>query len=171
MASATAATITSRPAAESANGAFSTTRETAGELAREAALHPVRIVSPWYGRIAVGIGVVRVGFGFTALALPEVAGSMWIGGGASGRDKAVLVRALGGRDIALGAGMLLSARHGGVLRRWFLLGALSDLVDTLATAAGFTELPRWRRWLVLFASGSAAATAVVVAPNLSPPRS
>lgn len=166
MASATAATAAAHRTTESMDSTAATTLETAGALARAAALRPVHALSPWYRRIAVGLGLVRVGLGVSALGMPEAAGAMWIGDGASGRDKAVLLRALGGRDLALGAGVLLSARHGDALRRWVLLGALSDLVDALATAAGFTELPKWRRWLVLLASGGAVAVGLLVAPNL-----
>lgn len=149
------------------NNTVATTLETAGAVTRQAALHPLRAIEPWYRRIAVELGIVYVGLGVTALAVPETAGAVWIGTGATGRDKAVLLRALGGRDIALGAGVLLSSEHAGLLRRWVLLGAFSDFVDILATAAGFTELPKWRRWLVVLASGGAVATAVVVAPNLT----
>ncbi|MGH8979677.1 MAG: hypothetical protein ACRDWE_01460 [Acidimicrobiales bacterium] len=144
-----------------------TTVETAGALALDVVAHPVASVSPWWRRTALGLGALRVGLGVAALAVPETAGRLWIGDGATGRDKAVLVRALGGRDVALGAGVLLAARRGRTLRRWVVLGALSDFVDVLSTAAGFTELPKWRRWLVLGASGGAVATACVVAPNLA----
>lgn len=163
----TTPTTASRPAT-SVPSATASTVEDAGVVAREAAVHPVRVVSPWYRRIAIGLGIVRVGLGATALVVPEMAGRAWIGEGASGRDKAVLLRALGGRDAALGLGVLLSAHHSGALRRWVLLGALSDFFDTVSTAAGFTALPTLRRWLVLGASAGAVATAAVVAPNLGP---
>lgn len=169
MATATPVTTGAPRPPEVSLSAARPTIEAAGILARDAVTHPSLPVSPWFRRVAIGLGAMRVGLGLAALVLPETAGRAWIGEGASGRDKAVLVRSLGGRDIALGAGTLLSSRHGGELRRWVLLGALSDFFDTLATAAGFTELPKWRRWLVLLASGGAAATGVLVAPNLTSP--
>jgi len=169
MANATRARSITQATVGSMDGAATTTLETSGALARAATLHPERADRPWARRVAIGLGVVRVGLGVTAIAAPETAGTMWIGRGAAGRDKAVLVRSLGGRDIALGAGVLLAARHGDALRRWALLGALSDFVDVLATAAGFTELPKWRRWLVLLASGGAVAMAVVIVPSLPGP--
>lgn len=167
MAHPTSATPTS-PQPEPAHLVAPTTVETAGILAREAVLHPERPVSPWYRRAAIGLGALRVGLGVTALVVPELAGRVWIGDAAIGRDKAVVLRALGGRDVALGVGVLLAGRRGN-LRRWVLLGALSDFVDVLSTAAGFTELPKWRRWLVLGASGASAAAAAVAAPNLASP--
>lgn len=125
-------------------------------------------VQPSLGRAAVGLAAMRVAFGCTALAAPGTAGRAWIGQGASGRDRAVLVRALGGRDIALGLGALLALRSGRDARRWLLMGAASDLVDTVASAAGFVALPKLRRWLVLAASGGAAGAGVLLAVNQPP---
>lgn len=125
-------------------------------------------VTPWSARAAVGLAATRVVLGCAALAVPEVAGRAWIGKGADGRDRAVLLRALGGRDVALGVGAVLSLRTGRDVRRWLLMGATSDLVDTVASAAGFAALPRWRRWLVLLASGGAACAGVAIAAKLPP---
>lgn len=111
------------------------------------------------GRVAmVALAWVRVALGTAALVAPQLAGRAWIGAGATGADRAVLVRALGGRDIALGAGAILAARRGGRrgLRTWIAMGAMSDFVDTVATAAAFGALPARRRWLVLFASAGAS---------------
>lgn len=120
-------------------------------------------------RAAEGLAVTRVVLGCTALAVPGPAGRAWIGQGASGRDRAVLLRALGGRDVALGLGALLALRSGRDARRWLLMGAASDFVDTVASAAGLVALPRWRRRLVLAASGGAAGVGVLLAAYLSPP--
>lgn len=113
-----------------------------------------------------GIGAARVGLGLAALAAPGLIGRMWIGPAASGRGTAVLARALAGRDIALGTGAVI-AEGDDERRRWVMLGAASDLVDTVATVVAFTHLPRGKRWLVLAAcAGAAAGNALCVA--LSP---
>ena len=121
----------------------------------------------WSNRASVGIAAMRLALGAAALVAPGLAGRAWIGPGASGRDRAVALRALGGRDIALGAGALLSANAPGTeLRRWVTLGATSDLVDTLATGVGFGALPRRRRWLVLAACAGAATGGYLAAAGL-----
>ncbi|HVC13739.1 MAG TPA: hypothetical protein VND62_02665 [Acidimicrobiales bacterium] len=133
------------------------------ERARRAAADAQR--QSWTRRAAVGIAATRVVLGCAALTLPGPAGRAWIGQGATGRDRAVLVRALGGRDVALGAGALLALRSGGDIRRWLVLGATSDAVDAAASAAGFGALPRWRRWLVLAASGGTAGAGLLLAAS------
>ncbi len=127
---------------------------------------PSQAPQTWFSRAATGLAATRVLLGCIALALPGAAGRAWIGQGASGRDRAVLLRALGGRDVALGVGALLALRSGGDTRRWLLMGAASDLIDTAASTVGFSALPRWRRWLVLTASGGASCAGVVLASNL-----
>ena len=68
--------------------------------------------------LALAVAGLRLVLGITALAVPERAGRAWVGESARGRGPAVLLRAMGARDIALGAGALLSARQGRDLRRW-----------------------------------------------------
>jgi hypothetical protein len=120
-----------------------------------------------YGRAAFGLAALRSMLGVAALVMPERAGRAWIGEGASGRNRAVLLRALGGRDVALGVGALMATEREGELARWLAVGALSDLVDALATAAGFGALPRFRRWMVIAASAGAAVVGFGLAQNFS----
>lgn len=121
----------------------------------------------WSTQAALGIAATRVALGAAALLAPGLAGRAWIGAGAAGRDRAVALRALGGRDVALGAGALLAGAERAELRRWVILGAVSDLVDTAATTIGFGSLPRRRRWLVLAACAGAATAGAVAAAGLS----
>lgn len=125
-----------------------------------------RDVLRWSTWAAKAIAGMRVGLGAAALLAPGLAGRAWIGPGASGRDRAVTLRALGGRDIALGAGALLGSSARDELRRWVVVGATSDLVDALATTIGFGALPRWRRWLVLAACAGAATGGFLAAAGL-----
>lgn len=125
-----------------------------------------RDVVRWSTQAAVGIAGMRLALGIVAIAAPGLAGRAWIGTGATGRDRAVILRALGGRDIALGAGALLGTAAISELRRWAMLGAVSDLVDTAATAVGFGALPRRRRWLVLAASAGAATGGLLASAGL-----
>lgn len=87
--------------------------------------------------------------------LPSLPGRPWVGRLAAEPGGKVLARALGGRDLALGAGAL-STEHPQTLRNWVALAAMADLGDALATLIAFPHLPRRSRWLVL-ASALAAA--------------
>jgi hypothetical protein len=126
-------------------------------------------LGPWSRRAAVGLAATRTALGCVALVAPQAAGRAWIGQGANGRDRSVIVRALAGRDVALGLGALLSLGTVADARRWLAMGATSDFFDTAASAAGFLALPKRRRWLVLAASGGAACLGAALAATLPPP--
>ena len=80
----------------------------------------------------------------------------WVGDD-DGPGGAVLGRALGGRDVALGLGLLLAANHDRHLRGWAEAAALADSVDVAATLLAFDRLPRKGCLAVLAAAGGAAA--------------
>jgi len=149
---------------------FSDTRQTASSTLRlaEAIAGRTGREDDDYRRAAIGLAALRTTLGVVALVLPGKAGRSWIGAGATGRDRAVLLRALGGRDVALGVGALLAARDGREFRRWLIMGSASDLVDALATTVGFSALPKLRRWLVLLASAGAAVAGIELFLKLAP---
>jgi hypothetical protein len=103
------------------------------------------------------VAVVRVGVGLAAVTLPALATRPWIGGEADESVSAVLGRALGGRDIALGLGTLSSVGDDESFRSWVIASALADTVDALTTIFAFSRLPRIGRWAVLASAGGAAA--------------
>ncbi|HEX3947829.1 MAG TPA: hypothetical protein VHW47_08985 [Acidimicrobiales bacterium] len=107
-------------------------------------------------RVVVVVAAGRVGIGVAALARPRLAVRPWVGVD-DGPASAVLGRSLGGRDIALGLGLLLAANHDRPLRGWAEAAALADTGDVVATLAAFGSLPRRGRLLVLAASAAAAA--------------
>ena len=83
-------------------------------------------------RIAVGAGV--------AVAPKAVLGRLL------GRDSAspgaqLLARAAGGRDVALGLGLLLAARHDAPVRGWLEAGTLADATDAVASLLAARQLP------------------------------
>ena len=112
-------------------------------------------------KAALGVAGARVALGLAALAMPGRALRPWIGEDSERSGAAVIGRALGGRDIALGLGVLVAARRGGSIRGWTEAAALADLIDTATTAASLGKLPAPGRWLVL--ASSAGATAVGLA--------
>jgi len=80
-------------------------------------------------------GVGRIGMGVALLAKPDIAYG-WIGGEADGRGAQVLIRALGIRDLVIGAGVAAKAGDPKGLRPWLLAGIAADAVDFAATLFG-----------------------------------
>ncbi len=79
--------------------------------------------------------VGRIGAGAALLAKPDIAYG-WIGGEADGRGARVLTRALGVRDLVIGAGTAATAGDPKGLRPWLLAGIAADAVDFAATLWG-----------------------------------
>ena len=110
-----------------------------------------------YGRIAIGVA---------ALVVPPRLARPWVGPHADLPAARVLSRALGGRDLALGLGVLLALRHDGPARGWVEAGGLADTGDLVATLLSFRALPTRGRWAVAAAAAGAAATARLAAPSV-----
>ncbi len=125
--------------------------------------------SPWSRRCAGWLAVGRVALGVAAVLRPELPARPWVGtmeaGGAAGR---VLGRALGGRDISLGAGALLALRddQAGPAASWVAGGALADGVDVLATVLSWRSLPAGGRAAVTAVAGGAAILGALAATTL-----
>ena len=118
-------------------------------------------------RLAVGAWAgLRVGLGVTALAVPRAAGGFWVGSAASTPAGAVFGRALGARDVALGAGTLDAVRSGAPVRTWVLTAGFADALDALATVRARPALPAGRRDLVVAASAGSAVLAALLAAGL-----
>lgn len=113
-----------------------------------------RIIALW--------GAARVGLGVVALSAPGVVAAVWVG---PLREPAgtVLGRALGGRDVALGLGTLISAMTGRSMIPWVVASGGADAVDAVATLLVRSELPRGRRELIAAAAGGSALVALLLA--------
>jgi len=85
--------------------------------------------------LSAAYGLARVGFGIFATSSPELLGRTWIGDESANPGAGVILRALGFRDIALGAGLTESALRGDP-RTWLAVTMLSDLGDVAATVIG-----------------------------------
>lgn len=107
-------------------------------------------------------GLLRVGLGATALFAPHAALRPWVGIVPDPAGE-VLGRALGGRDIALGAGTAVSAATGRAAVPWILASGGADAADAVLTLASRQQLPRGGRELVVAASAGSALAAVVLA--------
>ncbi|MBC3189937.1 hypothetical protein H7X46_02525 [Pseudonocardia sp. C8] len=113
---------------------------------------------------------LRVGLGLAALAAPRAAGRFWVGPVAETPGGAVLGRALGARDLALGAGTLHAVRSGAPLRTWVVTAGCADALDALVTAGARPALPPGRRDLVVAASAGSAVLAAVLGVAMGPDR-
>ncbi|MFI0373653.1 hypothetical protein ACH35V_37835 [Actinomadura sp. 1N219] len=108
----------------------------------------------------------RIALGLAALAAPKLTVRlMGMGSGAdAGRD--YLVRAFGAREVALGAGYLLSGDESG-RRLWTRLGLAVDALDTLSAVKTRPGLPLWvTAGAVGVAGGAAGLGAAKVARDL-----
>jgi hypothetical protein len=112
--------------------------------------------------LARGLALNRISFGTGLILLPGVFARTWVGSdSASDPATRMLARALGARDVALGAGGLLALQAGDAERaqRWFAAQGVTDAVDLLATlAARGVPLPA-RLLAGTLAAGSAAIAA------------
>lgn len=110
---------------------------------------------------ATALALNRIAFGVRFVLQPEEAGATWIGRGAARRPGArVFGRALGARDLALGAGALVALRggDGDAARAWMAAHALSDGTDLAATLAAREGLPTGP---FLFAVGMAGLSTAI----------
>jgi hypothetical protein len=106
----------------------------------------------------VGFGMTRVLFGVVASSVPEKIGSTWIGEDANRESSKVVFRALGLRDIALGAGMVQGAAKGDAAP-WLAVAMLSDLGDFTATIIARNKIDPRAVAITSFLTGSATLTA------------
>lgn len=108
-------------------------------------------------------GLARAGLGVVAMVAPSVPLSPWVGGAGDEPAARLLGRALGGRDLALGAGLGWSLASGSPTRRWLLAAALADAGDVATTLGAWRTLPPRGRWAVLGAAGGGVVSALVAA--------
>ncbi len=112
---------------------------------------------------AVAVGVTRAATGLWFAAAPRRPSSTWVG-----RDDPstrTLVRGIGGRDLAIGAGALAAVARGSSVVPWIAASVAADLTDAAAGAASLSGEHRTKT--LAYAGGFAAlgvgALAVAVA--------
>jgi hypothetical protein len=107
-------------------------------------------------RLAVG----RAAFGVGAVLAPRLVGRAWIGTSGRASDVAVITRAFGVRDFALGFGAYKALSEKKEARGWIEAGIACDAVD--AIGALLSPLP-WAKRLPLAAVALSAAMAGITA--------
>ncbi|MCB0862161.1 MAG: hypothetical protein KDB66_02985 [Solirubrobacterales bacterium] len=111
--------------------------------------------------LSAAYGLARVGFGVFVTSAPQRMGRTWVGGDADSDGAGVILRALGFRDIALGAG-LAEASFRGDPRGWLAVTMLSDLGDVAATLSGSQKIDSRGVAITTLLAGSGAAAAGVL---------
>lgn len=120
---------------------------------------------------AFAIALARIALGAIATARPEPATEAWAGPELAGRRAGRLLgRALGARDVAIGAGTALAliGPDRRTARALVAMGAAADAVDAAATVLAWPELPARSRPVVLAAAAGSAALGVWAVGRLSP---
>lgn len=114
-------------------------------------------------KLASSFAAGRSLFGVGLLAAPGKVAAGWIGGDVQRPAVQLVVRALGARDVALGAGALASRERPERLATWIAAGVVCDLADigiTLATPAD--ALPSNARWGTVALAGASALVGAVL---------
>jgi hypothetical protein len=86
----------------------------------------------------------RILIGSFALVAPRRFERMWIGDATEGTPSHMATRGLGGRDVAIGIGILKTMENGGPVRGWLEAGAVADASDALGTLSAWGALPKWK---------------------------
>ena len=81
------------------------------------------------------LGWSRVGLGAALVLAPGIAARTWFGEDTSAQR--LLLRSIGARDLALGAGLLAAPDR----QPWLLAGVGADLVDAAASARSVGAIP------------------------------
>jgi len=103
----------------------------------------------------------RIAIGAAMLAAPRRAASGWMGPGAATTSVALLARAFGAREVALGVGTLKSLDSAGPSRGWVMAGVLADGLDAVSAVLAIRQVGAGRA--VTTGLVAVAATAVGVA--------
>lgn len=108
----------------------------------------------------------RIVIGAALVAAPRTSGRRWLGPDADRPATEVVIRGLGGRDLALGLGALAALEAGTPVRRWLEAGVIADLSDATAMGVAGDEVPAASRMGTLAVALGAAAIGVWLSRTL-----
>ena len=110
-----------------------------------------------------GLIAGRAALGGLLVAKPQSqVGTGWIGEDAKRDSVAVVLRAVGARDVALALGTLAARRSGGPLKPWLLAATLADATDLFATLAAGRAVPNSSKALIALLAGGAIVQQLVL---------
>ena len=114
--------------------------------------------------LAAVLSLGRFLVGILFIANPKVMDQAWIGKQAKLPGSQLLSRAVGARDLTLGAGGLqATVRNDGSAQQWLAAAAICDAVDFGATYSAGRGIPRSARTSVLGIAAAAAVLSLVAA--------
>ncbi len=99
----------------------------------------------------------RVAVGALLTIAPGSVGRLWVGDGARSPAAKIAFRAMGIRDLGLGACTLHALNTGEPVRSWVMVAAVSDSIDAAAAALGARQIPLAKSILSVAVSSMAAA--------------
>ena len=117
-------------------------------------------------QLARNFSLVRIAFGLAFLLAPRLAAKPWLGDAAASPGFAWMARAFGIRDALLGVGTMIAIDDKKPVRQWLHYGAVSDATDAVATLIAYRHLPKYRRFALLVAAASGAASGLALAQRL-----
>ena len=117
-------------------------------------------------KLALVVGALRLGIGSALVVAPKFAGGVWIGENDGGKGVDVFARAIGARDVILGARTLSAVRSEAPARHFLKLGFAADAADAFATLLAFKTLSRGRAFAMPLIAGAVAAAGYVAAKEL-----
>jgi hypothetical protein len=123
-------------------------------------------------RILAGlISLSRFIFGIVFIANPKIMEQAWIGKQARLPGAQLLTRAVGARDLTLGAGGIQAVvRDDGSAQQWLAAAAVCDAVDFGATYTAGRGIPRSARASVLVLAAAGAVLSAIAAAGTGKPR-
>jgi hypothetical protein len=116
---------------------------------------------------AIALAIGRMGIGAVALAAPRRASRVMFGPAGSEGHTAAFARMLGGRDIALGLGVVVALGRGEQVRGWLEAGAFADGVDFAAALLAKDAMSRGGRTGTVLMAAAAAVTGIALSRQLS----
>ena len=113
------------------------------------------------------LAVGRTLVGIVALLAPKKVGRLFLGSNiADAPAGTTVVRTIGGRDLALGLGLLVADRRKRPLRGWIEAGVLVDALDAVVAAFASRGVPFLSRVLLFFLAAGSATSGIIAANGL-----
>jgi hypothetical protein len=117
-------------------------------------------------QIARYLALSRIAIGAALLAAPGRAGERWIGPTAHDPAAKMMIRGLGIRDLALGAGAYQALASGGQVRPWLQGAVASDAIDAAAAVIGLRRIGAMRALPTIAVAAGAAALGARLASSI-----
>lgn len=117
-------------------------------------------------KLAVALGGGRIAFAAALFVAPGPTAAGWLGAGGDTAGGRVATRALGFRDGAIAAGIIVAALRGGAVRPWLLACVASDLADITATLIDRAGLPDHAAAKTVAVAGATAAAGLALTASV-----